>query len=305
VPYTLRVKVIDVVNEPNDIAVECRSHLTDSLGIPFLGSNGRIDEFTVRAPKSSVPLTGTTAYLEALALEQIAFKYDADLSAIGTTGSKILLLSTTSVDRLFTELLVDGPGLTAPATLDSITSTTQILLSDTLTLEYTGDTVNAEFTETGTVTLDSNTITAMSDTSNILPGMNISGTGIPAFATVVSVTSGTEIVITQNAVASAGGATLTFSIDPDSLFLTAVTPAILSDRYIGMVVAGPGIPVGTTVVEVNSSSELELSASATSDNTTATYTITGAANYFFDTSGLTVDLTDLQRVVDLIDFSAL
>lgn len=304
--YILRVKVIDVVNEPNDVAVEMIAHLTDDFGVPLVDSaTSRIDEFTIRAPKSSVPGSGLLAYLTALAVDQIAFKYDMDLRATGVDTSDKLTLATADVTALFTDLLVDGPGLTTPASLDSIISGTQILLSSALDLEYTADTVNREFTKTGDVVLDDNVINSMSNTTGIEQGMNISGTGIPAFATVTSVLSGTSIVITQNAVISAGGTTLTFSIDADSLLLTAVSPAILTDRYVGMVVDGPGIVEDTTVVDVNSTSELVLSAPATADNTTATYTITGAATYFFDTSGLTIDFTDLQRVIDIIDFTAL
>lgn len=303
--YILRVKVIDVINEPNDVAVQLQSHLTDDFGVPFLNTTNRIDEFIIRAPKSSVPGTGIPAYLETLALEQIALKYEFNLAATGENGSNVLALSTTDVQKLFTDLLVDGPGLSAPSNLDSVISTTQIQLADNLTLEYTANTTNREFTETGTVTSGSNSITGMSSTTNIETGMSIEGTGVPVFATVASVVSSSEIVMTQNAVASAGGTTLTFATDPDSLLLTSVSPAILSDRYVDMVVAGPGIPVGTTVASVTSTSELVLSANATSDNTGATYTITGSASYFFDTSGLVIDFTDLTRVDTIIDFSAL
>lgn len=303
--YILRVKVIDVVNEPNDVAVELKSHLTDTAGVPFLNTLGRVDEFTIRAPKSSIPGTGIVAYLSALALEQIAFKYDVELTATGEDGSDILSLAATDVERVFTDLLVDGPGLSAPSVLTSVTSTTQILLADALTLEYTADTINQEFTETGDLTVDDNVITSMSDTSNIEIGMSITGAGVPVFSTVSSILSGSSIAMTQNAVATVGSATLTFATDPDSLLLSSVSPAILTDRYVGMEVYGPGIPTGTTVTAVNSTSELELSANATADNIGATYTITGSAPYFFDTSALIIDLSDLTRVDTIIDFSAL
>lgn len=295
-----------MVNESNDVAVELQSHLTDDVGIPFVDpTTSRLDEFTIRAPKSSVPGTGLLAYLTALAIDEIGNKYDVNLNATGADSSDELELAATDVDKLFTDLLVEGPGLAAPVTLTSITSGTRVLLSSALTLSYTADTTNQEFTVTGTVTSGSDTITGMSDTSNIEQGMSITGTGIPSFATVSSVISASSIVMTQNAVASAGGTTLTFSVDPDSSLLTSVSPAILTDRYIGMVVDGPGIVEGTTVLEINSSSELVLSEPATANNTGATYTITGEASYFFDTAGLTIDFTDLQRVIDIIDFTAL
>lgn len=303
--YILRVKVIDVVNEPNDVAVQLQSHLTDTAGVPFLNSSGRLDEFIIRAPKSSIPGTGIIAYLNALALEQIAIKYDAELTAIGEDGSDVLSMSTSDVDSVFTDLLVDGPGLSSPSALISITSPTQILLADPLTLEYTADTTNPEFTKTGDLTLDDNIITSMSNVTDIEVGMSISGAGIPVFATVSSILSSSSIAMTQNAVASGTGVSLTFSSHPDSSLLKSVSPAILSERYVGMGISGPGIPEDTTIAEVNSSSELLLSTSATATNIGATYTVTGEASYFFDTSALTIDLSDLVRVDSIIDFSAL
>jgi len=307
--YILRVKIIGVSNEAGDVAVNMQCHLTDTTGIPFTtsGTNsfGTLDEFVVRAPKSSIPGTGRLAYLTALAADAIALKYDANLDATGEDGSDVLVMETTSVDRIFLDLLVDGPGVTTPTPLISVLSTTNVLLTDPLILEFTGDAVSNEIAVTGDLTLDDNTITSMSSTTGLADGMFISGPGIPSFATIVSITAADEIIISQNALLTSVTAALVFTDNPDSEFLTSVTPAILSDRYVGMSIVGAGLPDNTTIAEVISSSEARLSTLATSTETTETYAITGTASYFFDTSGLTVDYTDLQRVLDIVDFDLL
>ena len=303
--YILRVKIIGVANEAGDVAVNMQCHLTATAGVPFTNTAGVLDEFVVRAPKSSDPGTGRLAYLTGLAEDAIALKYDVSLAADGSDGSDVLTMATTAVDQIFLGLLVDGPGVTTPTPLISVLSTTDVLLTDTLTLEYTGDTISNEIDETGDVTLDDNTITSMSSTADVTAGMFVTGPGIPVFASVVSVTSGTELVISQNAVLTTGSAALVFTDNPESEFLTAVTPAILQDSYVGMSIVGDGIPDGTLIAEVIATDELRLSALATSTNTTSAYSIAGTAPYFFDTSGLTVDYTDLQRLLDIVDFDNL
>lgn len=62
---------------------------------------------------------------------------------------------------------------------------------------------------TGSTTSSSPNVTVSSGTG-ILAGMNVAGAGIPAGATVVSIT-GTAMVISANATATATGVTLTFS----------------------------------------------------------------------------------------------
>lgn len=66
------------------------------------------------------------------------------------------------------------------------------------------------FTITGSTTNSSATVTA-SDTSQLAVGMSLSGTGIPAGAKVLSITSATVFVMTENATAT-GNPTITASV---------------------------------------------------------------------------------------------
>lgn len=78
------------------------------------------------------------------------------------------------------------------------------------------------YTFTGTVTLDSAVITGVADTSQVTPGEAISGSGIPARATVVSVTSNT---ITISALGLATYVGTTIAATPD--FVGPRPPAIV------------------------------------------------------------------------------
>ena len=60
-------------------------------------------------------------------------------------------------------------------------------------------------------------VAGITDTSKIDAGMQVSGAGVPAGATVLSVDSGTQITLSTNATASASGVSLTFEDDADIL----------------------------------------------------------------------------------------
>lgn len=308
--YVLKVKTINVKNEAGDSAVELVSHLADSAGVPFTTetSNGNsIDTFIIRAPASSLPGSGYLAYLTALAGDEIAKHYNVTLPANGEDGGDTLLMTADDISgNLFLGLQVDGPGLASAETLDSIISPTEILLSGPLTLEFTGSTKSPEITYAGDVTLDSQTISNMSSTSGLVGGMTISGLGVPAGASILAVNSATEIVISQNALATNASTPLTFATDPESAYLDSLSPALFDDRYLDLAVTGPGIPNNTVIEEVVSSSRIRLSQNATGTNSGAAYSIeSNSIAYDFDTGALVVDYSDLQRVVDIINFGAL
>lgn len=66
------------------------------------------------------------------------------------------------------------------------------------------------FSQTGTESIGSPIITALTSTANMYVGMSVTGTGIPANTKILSIDSATQIHITNNATAN-GAQTLTFS----------------------------------------------------------------------------------------------
>lgn len=76
--------------------------------------------------------------------------------------------------------------------------------------QFVFQTVDAVST-TGNVTLDSTILTGLASTAGLSAGMVASGTGIPDFAIVLSVDSGTQVTLDMACDESATGATISFS----------------------------------------------------------------------------------------------
>lgn len=110
--------------------------------------------------------------------------------------------------------------------------------------------------QTGSLTAASTTVT-MADTTGVVVGMNVTGTGIPASTTVVSIIPNTSIVISNAAVGITQTGTLT-SADPEVTGL--VDTSIL---VTGMKVTGTGIAGATTILTIDDATTITLSANAT------------------------------------------
>jgi len=70
-------------------------------------------------------------------------------------------------------------------------------------------------TQTGTTTNGSAIVTGLADTSQLIAGMEASGTGVPGGATIASVNSATQITLSANATAS-GAPSITFKVPADT-----------------------------------------------------------------------------------------
>lgn len=164
----------------------------------------------------------------------------------------------------------------------------------------------------GTLTNGANTVTGLSTTLDMWVGMPVEGAGVPAGATIASITSSSAITLSANATASgvqslrlfpfgygSGGSATTFGVPDDrglhtraydsgrgyeQSTLTAnttnasnVLTGISSTRglYVGMPVSGAGIPASTTISEIVSAVSVKLSANATATASAVALTVTG------------------------------
>ncbi len=71
---------------------------------------------------------------------------------------------------------------------------------------------SASATVTGTTTLNSTVVSSVSSTASLSAGMVVSGTGIPDFASIVSVDSGTQFTMDMAADAAGTGTTITYAV---------------------------------------------------------------------------------------------
>ena len=132
---------------------------------------------------------------------------------------------------------------------------------------------------TGTLTTGSASITAISSTTGLVAGESITGPGIPAGTTIQTVnTSNASMTLSAPATAS-GSQSLTATAVQDSttafpqpvVFTGTLTSGTASVTDIGsttglvagQIVSGTGIPSGTTILTVNNSTTITLSANAT------------------------------------------
>ena len=115
-------------------------------------------------------------------------------------------------------------------------------------------------------------MTGLASTAGLFEGEPVSGTGIPAGTTIAAINSASVITLSLNATAS-GSSSLTFArVDPviytdltGTLHATTAVTGLSSTAglYLGEAVSGKGIPLGTTIAQVNSSSAITLSQAAT------------------------------------------
>ncbi|MBL9115121.1 MAG: autotransporter-associated beta strand repeat-containing protein [Verrucomicrobiaceae bacterium] len=139
---------------------------------------------------------------------------------------------------------------------------------------------------TGVGMTDGSITLSMSTTIGLLPGQGLVGAGIPAGAVVVQVTGPTTATMSLPATETLSNQTVELvPIRTGPATLAGVTKdggqpkhidvAFTSHVVPGMVVAGPGIPLGTSIVQVKSATSLELSNDVTSAvNGSAVYVTT-------------------------------
>jgi len=122
----------------------------------------------------------------------------------------------------------------------------------------------------GTLTRNSPVVTGMLSTAGFQVGWIVTGTGIPANTTILSVDSSSQIHLSQNATAG-GGQSLSFSVQSsgNTTKSSAIITGIPSTAglQVGFDVSGPGIPAGATIKSVDSATQIHLSSRASAAGT--------------------------------------
>jgi len=127
----------------------------------------------------------------------------------------------------------------------------------------------------GTLTRNSPVVTGMITTAGFQAGWTVTGTGIPANTTILSVDSNSQIHLSQNATAG-GGQALSFSVQ--STGNTTRNSAIISGipstggLQVNWDVSGNGIPSGATISSIDSPTQIHISSRATAAGSGVTLT---------------------------------
>jgi hypothetical protein len=220
----------------------------------------------------------------------VTYVANATPTAIATSGSNVLTL-VSSVAGLVIGQPITGTNIPAGAYISGLTSNSISISANGLPANATKTTV---VTPTGFVTNGSATITGLSSTSGLIAGQPITGTGIPANTTIATGgINSTALTVTMSA-----PATITSLATPITGVLTSGSPIITqlsgaAGFVTGQPISGNGIPAGTTIIKVSSSS-ITMSNPATITTGTTSTTFTGTI-----TSGSAV-ITGLSSTNGLI-----
>ena len=282
VPY---VTTVNVGNALCTSGNSCSHITTDTSSGDFTDQRGNI--------LPTIPITGNTT----------------------TTSSTISSISP-NTSAIYAGMQIAGTGIPAGATVSSVASSTSITINPTPpTITKTGNvlaigpspvlaTVVQLFpsTVTGNWTNASKTITSISpNTTGIVVGMGITGTGIPAGATVASIVSSTSITISANATSSQTGKTLTINPGNTTSGSTTISGIGYTTGLVaGMSISGTGIPAGATIASIAGSTSITISASATSTNTATALTIKNLGGNTTSGGGTVTNITSSTPTVGMV-----
>jgi Flp pilus assembly protein TadG len=216
-----------------------------------------------------------------------------------TNGSSTISSVSPSTSAIQAGMLIYGHGIPSGATVNSVSSSSQITISSNATLTFTGNSLAVgpnsgntstpytdptTFTTTGTWTTASKTVTVL-DTSGIVVGMVATSTssGIPTSpaTTVSSIGPGLVVQLSAFPTVLQTLKPITFSLAGNttngSATITSLkgTTASLNSIVVGMGISGTGIPANAYVTSINTSTlQLTMSANATSTNSSDIVTLT-------------------------------
>lgn len=163
-----------------------------------------------------------------------------------TAGSAVITLTTGNTNSLTPGMPVTGTGIPAGAKVFFLNSTTVFTITAAVPAAGTG--VALTF---GTIH-----ITALASTTGLSVGAPVSGTGIPAGATIAAIVSGTAVDLSVPATPGTS-----ISLNLGSIHITGI--ADTSGMAAGQVISGAGIPANDTIATVVSPTAIDLVTPAT------------------------------------------
>lgn len=184
-----------------------------------------------------------------------------------------------------------GTGIPALATIASVTNATTVIISAAATASASG--VSLTITRTGPLAVAAFATQFVTDWASVLPngGLGLGVVAKPGATTVAEIVVAPGICLEvppssfvgQNfgvweIVAPANmGRTVTDGATNTNTTVTSATAAFASPADVGAIIAGPGIPSGTTIASVTNSTTVVISAAATATATNQPLTISPQA----------------------------
>ncbi|MDB6137613.1 MAG: hypothetical protein JWO94_685, partial [Verrucomicrobiaceae bacterium] len=225
-------------------------------GIPAASTIAGITNGAVLTLNRPATITGTGVTLLVSPLTTLA----ACVTAPGSTA-----VTCASTAGLRPNMYVNGNGITSGTLVASVTDGAHFVLSQAATADSTVSLIASmqNYLTGWAVTAGSASVTCDS-TEGLVAGMNISGTGIPAGATIISVASPTALVMSRAATASATAQDLSVvGLTATTAGSTGITCSSTAGLAPGMNITGSGIPWNAAIASITDGTHLVLSQAAT------------------------------------------
>ena len=201
-----------------------------------------------------------------------------------------LFSNTTDLTKLKMAVVPYVTTVNAAGSLCSGATTCNYVATDSCSgdfLDYKNNIISnavAPLTKTATTTNNSASITNVSsNTTGILVGMSVSGTGIQSGSLVTLINSSSKITLSKKATSNGSGVTLTFQQTGATVSGTKILTNLqtTSGLSAGMVITGTGIPANTAIKTVDTLTQITLCNNATATGTPA---LSFATRVTFDTT---------------------
>jgi hypothetical protein len=199
-----------------------------------------------------------------------AITNNASATPTGIVNKSTTISGVSSTSGLLPGQPITGTGIPSGSIISTLTATT-------ITISPSATTTSSTVGPTGNVSTGSPIITNISSLSGVAVGQPITGTGIPAGATISSFTTAAPLSITMSA-----NATLTPAITSKPTGVTATGSPIItalssiSGLASGQTITGTFIPANTFINGVGTSQISLMNASGSPVNATGNSAITGA-----------------------------
>ncbi|MEQ1824088.1 MAG: TIGR02597 family protein [Fimbriimonadaceae bacterium] len=184
----------------------------------------------------------------------------------GATTNMLSDVTVTDTTGVLPGMSIVGAGIPGSTTVSVVVDGTTLTLSNAATATAAGLAFVASSPASNTVTV--------ADTTGVVPGMGITGAGIPVNTTVSVVVNGTTLTLSNAATTTGAGLALTASSPASSTVTVTSTAGVVP----GMSITGSGIPVNTTVALVVNGTTLTLSNAATATGTGLAFTASSPAS---------------------------
>ena len=285
--------VVDVSKLPNQIAFNDTSGLIVGMTVSGKGIQ----------PETTITAIDTINKVVTISKNPIStgsgFDYTFGLPPTSQTGNTSLSTTQFQITGISSAGLnvgdqVTGPGVPLGTTISSIDNAGQVTLSQALTLATTGGSFNfvPRIFQTGNTTATVATITNL-DTTLLHAGGAVTGPGVPAGATIASIDVvglAGQVTLTQPLTQTVVGGAFAFTPtliqtgNVDSItglnIITGLDTTNLTGggAGVGDKVTGPGVPVGTTILSVDSAGQITLSNPLTASASGGIFTFTPNGN---------------------------